>query len=157
MKTKLISFLSIVALFYGCSSDDDNNITPPSGEEFIGTWQLTAITVSNAIDANNDGNTSTNLLDEVACLQETFILNEGFTWTSNAVNVRLISAITGDLYNVSCTDSEATNGNWGVQNGRIFLVGGNTTREFAVAGNEIIETIGQDLPGIQSFSFQRLE
>lgn len=157
MKKKLLVLLSIVAIFYACSSDDDNNITPPSGEEFIGTWQLTAITVSNAIDANNDGNTSTNLLDEVTCLQETFILNEGFTWTSNAVNVRLISAITGNLYNVSCSDPQATNGNWGVDNGRIFLVGGNDTREFTVAGSEIIETIGQNLPGIQSFTFQRQE
>lgn len=154
MKTKIIAFLFLTLLILSCSSDDGGGSNELEGEEFIGTWQLMAINVSTAIDANNDGNTSTNLLDEVSCLQETLVIDRTLTFTSNAVNVQLITAITGDLYNVSCTDTESTNGNWGTQNGRLFLVG-SITREFSFNGEVLTETIGDDLPGIESLVYQR--
>jgi len=151
----IISMAFVVFVFLcSCSSDDGGGSTELQGEEFIGTWELTAINVSSAIDANNDGNTSTNLLDEVNCLQETLMIDRTLMWTSNAVNVQLITSITGNLYNVSCTDSQATSGNWGDDNGQLVLVG-DTTRRFSFNGTLLTETIGNDLPGIQSFVYEK--
>lgn len=154
MKTSIITLLCVTFLVCSCSSDDAGTSNESPGEEFIGTWQLIAVNVSTAIDANNDGNTSTNLLDEATCLQETFVIDRTSTFTSNAVNVQFITAITGDLYNVSCTDAQSTNGNWGTQNGRLFLAG-STTREFTFNQDVLTETIGEDLPGIQSLTYEK--
>lgn len=154
MNTKNGLIWCVIFLFLACSSDDGESRNELEGEEFIGTWQLIAINVSTAIDVNNDGNTSNNLLDEVPCLQEILVLDRTLTYTSNAVNVQLITAITGALYNVSCTDTQATDGNWGAQNGNLFLVG-NTTREFSFNGELLTETLGNDLPGLQSLVYQK--
>ena len=152
---RFFGILSLAAiLFCSCSSDDGGDSNQFEGEEFIGTWKLVAINVSSPIDANNDGTTSTNLLDEVDCLQETFILDRTLTWTSNSVNVLLITAITGNLYNVSCANPQTSNGNWGVDNGQLFLVG-LTTRQFSLNGTTLTETIGENLPGIQSLTYEK--
>ena len=76
MKSILVKLFAILVLFYSCSSDDEGNSNELEGQAFIGTWQLTAINVSSAVDGDNDGDTSTNLLDEVDCLQETITINE---------------------------------------------------------------------------------
>ncbi len=154
MKSILVKLFAILVLFYSCSSDDEGNSNELEGEAFIGTWQLTAINVSSAVDGDNDGDTSTNLLDEVDCLQETITINETLTWSSNAVNILTVTSITGDFYNVACTDPISINGNWGIENGILYLVS-NNTRQFSLNGEILRETIGDDLPGIQSLEYQK--
>lgn len=153
---KIVPFISALAIFLllSCSSDDGGSGTNMAGTELVGNWVLSAVNVSSAIDANNDGNTSINLLDEVTCLRESITLKQDFTWSSSAVNADLISAITGNLYNVSCSSTLNTIGTWGFS-GNNLIMNGAGTRTLFYDGTKLLETLGNDLPGIQSLVFER--
>ncbi len=156
MKTIVNSlFISLVfSLGFISCSDDDGGSTAQPGVEFAGTWVLTEINLSAAIDANNDGSTSANLLNEASCLEDTLVLDETFEWNSTEVVATLISPITGDLYNVSCSDSQTQNGNWGVSGSNLFLIG-SVNRTFLINGDQLIENFGQDLPGLRTKVYAR--
>jgi len=148
-------FFSIVTLVLtGCSSDDGAGSGQQQGGEFSGTWVLTQINLSAAIDTNDDETTSANLLDEVDCLRDTLVLDENFDWSSSEVVTNLISPITGNLYFVSCSDPRSQNGNWGVSGSNLFLIG-SVNRTFLISGNQLIENIGQDLPGIRTMVYTK--
>lgn len=136
-----------------CSSDDNGG---GSQEEIdlTGTWVLTQINLSAAIDANFDDITSANLLDEVDCLNGTLVLESNLEWNSTEVVASLISPITGNLYNVSCSEVRNQNGNWGVSGSNLLLVG-SINRTFLVSGNQLIENLAQDLPGIRTMVYTR--
>ena len=155
MKTFLGNcILPLLALFIfiSCSSDDGGG--EQEGIEFAGTWVLTEINLSAAIDTNDDGTTSNNLLDEVACLTDTLVLDETFEWNSTEVIANLITQITNDLYNVNCSEQRNQNGNWGVSGSNLILVG-SVNRTFLISGDVLIENIGQDLPGIRTMVYTR--
>lgn len=147
----LISFVMILCI--SCSSDDGGGGTP-EGIEFAGTWVLTEINLSAAIDTNDDGTTSSNLLDEADCLRDTMILDESFSWNSTEVVPNLITPITNNLYNVSCSEERNQNGNWGVSGSNLFLIG-SVNRTFLITGNQLIENLAQDLPGIRTMVYTR--
>ncbi len=147
----LISFVMILCI--SCSSDDGGGGTP-EGIEFAGTWVLTEINLSAAIDTNDDGTTSSNLLDEADCLRDTIILDESFSWNSTEVVPNLITPITNNLYNVSCSEERNQNGNWGVSGSNLFLIG-SVNRTFLITGNQLIENLAQDLPGIRTMVYTR--
>ena len=151
---KILAFC-LISLLFSCSSDDDGGGGNQDGLEFAGTWILTQITVSAAIDTNNDGTTSANLLDEADCLRDTLTLDETFEWTSTEVVANLITQITGDLYNVNCSEQRNQNGNWGVSETNLFLVG-SVNRTFLINGNQLIENLGNDLPGVRTLVYERL-
>lgn len=153
--TSRVFALAVVLNFISCSSDD-NGGGGQEGIEFAGTWVLTEINVSAPIDANNDGTTSSNLLDEVDCLRDTLVLNETFEWNSTEVVATLITQITNDLFNVSCSDERTQNGNWGVSGSNLLLVG-SVNRTFLIDGNQLIENLAQDLPGIRTRVYNRQE
>lgn len=144
-----LSFLLLMA----CSSDDGGD-GGQQGIEFAGTWTLTQINLSAAIDADGDGATSANLLEEAECLRETITLGETFEWTSSGINAQLITQITGNLYNVSCSDLENEDGDWGVSRSNLFLIG-SVNRTFLISGNQLIENLGRDLPGIRTMVYER--
>lgn len=139
--------------FISCSSDD-NGGGGQEGLEFAGTWVLSEINLSAAIDTNDDGTTSANLLDEVDCLQDTLVLDETFEWNSTEVVANLITQITNDLYNVSCSEQRSQNGNWGVSGSNLLLVG-SVNRTFLISGDQLIENLAQDLPGIRTMVYTR--
>ena len=152
LKNTLLSLLVIVG-FMSCSSDDGGG-GGQEGIEFAGTWVLTQINLSAAIDTNDDGTTSANLLEEANCLTDTLVLDETFEWSSTEVVPNLITQITGNLFNVSCSEVRSQNGNWGVSGSNLFLVG-SVNRTFLISGDQLIENIGQDLPGIRTMVYVR--
>ncbi|MBT8186628.1 MAG: hypothetical protein HKP38_02540 [Croceitalea sp.] len=153
---KTLPYITSLALLFlfSCSSDDGGSGSNNSGLELVGNWVLSAVNVSSAIDANNDGESSFNLLDETTCLRESITLKQDFTWSSSAVNADLISAITGNLYNVSCSSNLNTIGTWGFTGSNLVMAGAGT-RTLFYDGTKLIETLGNDLPGIQSLVFER--
>ena len=146
-------FLLILMNLISCSSDDGGG-GGQEGIEFAGTWVLTQITLSAPVDTNNDGTTSTNLLEEADCLRDTLVLDESFQWSSTEVVANLITQITGNLFNVSCSDERNQNGNWGVSGSNLFLIG-SVNRTFLINGDQLIENMGQDLPGIRTMVYTR--
>lgn len=152
LKSTLFS-LSAALILLSCSSDDGGS-SEPQGLEFAGTWVLTQINLSAPIDVDNDGETSANLLEEADCLTDTLVLDSTFEWSSTEVVASLISPITGNLYNVTCSSQQSQNGNWGVSGANLFLVG-SVNRTFLISGDQLIENLDQDLPGIRTMVYTR--
>ena len=145
----------LAPLVLSCSSDDDGDEGNGSQAlELVGTWVLVQMNVSAAVDANFDGTTSSNLLDETDCLEDTIVLASTFEWTSTEAFPNSISPITGDLYNIPCLPTQNRDGDWGVTDNNLFLIG-VVNRTFLISGNQIIETIGQDLPGISTLVYEK--
>ena len=151
--TKFLASFAVALVLISCSSDDNADGTP-MGLELVGTWTLIEINVSAPIDADFDGTASTNILEEAACLEETIVLGDTFEWSSVAVSPGLISPITGNQYNISCSPMQDLNGDWGVSGSNLFLIG-SVNRTFLINGDQLIENIALDLPGIQTFVYQR--
>ncbi len=144
---KFSLIFTAIILLLSCSSDDGDEPAETSGFELVGTWQLTQINVNEPIDVNNDQIASVNLLDEVPCLEDTLILGQDFKWTSTAVTPAVITAITGNLYNVSCSEVTTTSGNWGFSPGVLGLTG-NSIRTLSYDGTILTETLESNLPGV---------
>ncbi len=144
----------VVSFFLMACSTDDSEGGENSGDELVGTWQLVQVNVSEAIDTNDDGATTTNLLTEVDCLRDTLILSGDDTWSSSGVFPELISPITGNLYNVTCSNIVDRSGTWGFSGSSLFLTGDFQATLFFDGANLTL-AIGNNLPGLQSFVYSR--
>lgn len=155
MKSFSYFFCLIIAYLFmlSCSTEEDGPVDTTT-TDVLGTWQLTQLTVSSAIDANNDGITATNLLEEVDCLNEVLTITVNGSWNLDGVAPALISSITGNLYNVTCSEPFALSGNWEAASGTLQLNGGVLT-QFTLSGDQLIQNVGDDLPGIRTKVYQR--
>ncbi|MEZ4793000.1 MAG: hypothetical protein R2783_05945 [Gelidibacter sp.] len=115
----IFGFLSL-----SCSKDggDDPSV--------VGEWELATWTINVPIDLNDDGITSTNLLDEATCdNSERLIFDVNGTVSSNAtynphVTISLVDGTTdGYVFNVDC-DTEGSIGIAGTytQNGNLVTL-----------------------------------
>ena len=156
MRLAKLLTLSVLALLVtvSCSSDDSDGGGENQSAELVGTWQLVEMNVSQAIDTNNDGVTTSNLLTEVTCLRDTLTLSGGDTWSSSGVFPANISAITGNLYNVSCSTIINRSGTWGFSGSSLFLTG-DFQATFFYDGTRLTLAIGNELPGLQSLVYER--
>lgn len=148
----VIGSLSFVLLFMSCSSDDSSEGEQGVDARFVGTWELTEVNVSEAIDTNDDGTTTSNLMTEVDCLRDTLVLTENSTWSSTGVFPQLISPITGNLYNVDCSGVIDRSGNW-VSSGNTLNLVGSIQAVLVLSGDRLTLIIGDDLPGLQSLVY----
>lgn len=83
---KLLSLVAIALAFASCESDDDNN-NESSSASIVGTFVLTNFDSPINDDYNNDGTTSSNLLDEVPCFENTISFSENGNYTSSATTL----------------------------------------------------------------------
>lgn len=150
---KYFSLFIFLCFFYqSCSSDDSSDGGNEINAELIGTWELTEVNISEPIDTDDDGTTTTNLLTEVDCLRDTLTLSENGDWSSVGVFPSLISPITGNLYNVSCSDEIRRSGQWGFSGTSLTLVGDLQVVYF-YNGTSLTLVIGNELPGLQSLVY----
>lgn len=149
-----VLFVTIASVSISCSSDDSGDGGGDPGAALVGTWVLTEINISAAIDTNNDGSTTSNLLTEVDCLRDTLTLTADNNWSSSGVFPSFISPITGNLYNVSCSPVINRSGTWGFSGSSLFL-SGDFLATFLFDGSRLTLPIGNELPGLQSLVYER--
>ena len=151
MKKLLILFISLLAL--SCSDDDGGTGPNPNFELVQGTWNLTELTISPAQDINEDGTTTTNILDELPCVSARILLRPDNTWSYSGTDV-VITTITGGLFKFFCAEEVRTaGGNWDVQGNLVRLADatGNLTQfTFDSSDNTLTNVIGENLPGLQA-------
>ncbi|MXN91864.1 hypothetical protein GR160_11585 [Flavobacterium sp. Sd200] len=100
---KKIAALTIaVVVTLSCSGDDDND-----NVSLTGTWKLTSATLPEAVDFNNDGTASTDVMTETGCLN-----NSTIVFTDN-VATAIVNMQTVDIrqqnngtYTVECGEAE---------------------------------------------------
>jgi len=152
---KLLTLLVLASLVtVSCSSDDSGDGGENQSAELVGSWQLVEMNISQAIDTNDDGSTSTNLLTEVDCLRDAITINPSGDWSSTGVFPALISPITGNLYNVTCSTVINRSGNWQFSGSSLFL-SGDFQATFLFSGNRLTLAIGNELPGLQSLVYEK--
>ena len=151
MKKFLILFLSLAVL--SCSDDDGGTEPNPNFDLVQGTWNLTELTISPAQDIDEDGTTTTNILDELPCISARITLGADNTWSYSGNDV-IITTITGGLFKFFCSDqTRSDGGNWDVQGNIVRLVDatGNLTQfTFDSSDYTLSKTIGESLPGLQA-------
>ncbi len=150
---KKICFTLLAAGLLACSGDDGGTPPNPNLEVVVGTWELSELRISPAQDIDQDGNTTTNVLDELACVEGTLTVRSDNTWSFGGTDV-VITTITGGLFKFFCAE-EARNagGNWDLQGNTLRLAdgSGNITL-FAIDATAVTLTnsIGEVLPGLQA-------
>ena len=157
-----IAFVSILAVFVSCDNEplegfdltevNQVNQETPAGvatnaTSIEGTWKLTAWNAANAVDINNDGTASINLLDELNCYDnETIVFNSDNTAISMSTTYAEIELFivvgTTNQYTFTSTcvpEIENTNLTW-VQSGNLVtttdVVSGGTIN-FTLNGNQL--------------------
>ena len=154
-KTRLVFTLLISALILLSCSNDDNGGTEPDNSEAVGTWTLVALNINPPQDINMDGNTTDNILDELACATGTIIINEDGTWSSTIENLS-ITTITGGLFIINCTgNATQSSGNWLLQGSQLTLFRGFSNVLFTLQGDTLTNNSNEDLPGFVSEVYQR--
>lgn len=151
MKKFLILFLSLGVL--SCSDDDGGAGPNPNFDLVVGTWNLSELTISPAQDIDDDGTTTTNILEELPCISARITLSADNTWSYSGNDV-IITTITGGLFKFFCSDQTRTaGGNWDIQGSLVRLADGTgtvTQFTFDSAGNTLTNIIGETLPGLQA-------
>lgn len=142
----------IVTTLISCSSDDggDNaqDVLP-----VVGVWNLTQANVSIPQDPNEDGTASTNMVDELPCLTAVLTIDASGVWSATVTRLN-ISPITGDLYVVSCLEPQQFSGRFSFQNNQLDL-NSNSFSRLTLSGTTLIETIGEDLPGVLGYTYEK--
>ena len=152
MKTfKFLPGLSLLLILVSCSSDDngDSNLI---NSDVIGVWDLVAVNISAAQDMNNDGASSSNLLDEVDCITGTLLIDGDLVWTLEQ-SVINITTITGGQFFADCSGTSSSTGTWTASETLVSFGGDQAPSPFNIINGQLVHQIGEDLPGIQSYVY----
>jgi len=154
-KIKIMLALTVaVVLQLSCSSDDNGGgETEPSAA--VGTWNLTALNINPPQDIDMDGNTTSNILEELPCATGSIIIGEDGNWSSTIENLS-ITTITGGLFIISCSGSQTqSSGSWLLQGNQLTLFRDFSSVIFTLDGDTLTNNSNEDLPGFQSEVYQR--
>ncbi|MEM9868567.1 MAG: hypothetical protein AAF765_12810 [Bacteroidota bacterium] len=147
-------FLSILfmLLFQSCSLDDGVETIDPPNFEVIGLWDLVEVNVNPPQDLDMDGTASTNLMDEMECITGSLLIDGNLIWTfeQSVINV---TAITGDLFSATCNGTVSGTGNWFSDENEVTFSGDDILSVLRISEGRLIDEVGEDLPGIQSFVY----
>ena len=152
MKNALKISMYLLLVFMVSCSDDDGDTT--ADVNLAGTWDLTEVNVSSAVDVDGDGSSSTNLLDEADCISGTLTIREDMTWSFQQSQFT-VTTITNNQYAVQCSGTVQGTGAWANNSTQVQFQGSTLLGILQINGNELVKTDGDDLPGIRSYVYVR--
>ena len=151
---RVLPLLVCVFLLISCSSDD-NGDSEPDNSAAVGTWTLIELNINPPQDIDMDGNSTSNILDELPCATGSIIINADGTWSSTIENLA-INPVTGDLFFIDCAgNSTQSSGSWLLQGSQLSLFRSFSTLLFTLQGDTITLNSGEDLPGFLSEVYER--
>lgn len=125
---KLACFSLIALVLASCSKDDAymedemikvSNATITSND-LIGHWELSRMVSDTAVNLNQDGSYSTNLLDETSCFNNMSItFNSDATFITNNATMTFEAGSNGDEF--ACISDRIDTGTWKVENDNLVL------------------------------------
>ncbi|AZQ58726.1 hypothetical protein EJ994_07885 [Maribacter sp. MJ134] len=143
----------ILMVLFSCSSDDGGTPVVPESFLAIGAWDLTAVNINLAQDVNEDGTSSTNLIDELPCLSGLLTINSNNTWTARITDVS-VTPVTGELYIIDCGNTLSFSGNWS-NTGNTLSLNSSDFQDFTLSGDTLTENRGENLPGFLNFVYTK--
>ncbi|WP_133248455.1 hypothetical protein [Flagellimonas aquimarina] len=149
-KTALL-FTSLL-LMVSCNTDDGVEGIVPPNFDVLGLWDLVEVNVSVGQDLNMDGTASTNLMDELDCLSGTLLIDGDLVWTYEQSNIA-ITTITSNQFNADCTGTTSATGTWFSDETQVTFDGDDALTVLRISGDQLVNEVGEDLPGVQSFVY----
>lgn len=152
---KKIPLVGCMLLFLSsCSIDDGEAGIAPPNFDVLGLWDLVEVNVNPAQDINMDGTASINLMDEMECIFGTLLIDGDLVWTYEQTDIA-VSPITNDQYVITCLESVNATGNWFSDEKEATFDGNSVLTALQIDGELLVNEVGQDLPGIQSYVYER--
>ncbi|ESU27348.1 hypothetical protein FLJC2902T_20530 [Flavobacterium limnosediminis JC2902] len=142
MKNKILLLVSALGLLVSCNNDDNNNSDSSSSP--VGTYRMTAFTISEAQDLNGDGTASVNQMSEMDCMNESFMtLNADHTFTYDDKGIDI--SFDGENETIACYDDGDVTGSWSVTGNVLTLTytfeGEEVVDMYTVSGSTITMTV----------------
>ena len=94
---KKLGTLFLLFVLLACSDDDGGGDPNPNEALVVGSWNLSELRINPAQDIDEDGNATTNILEELPCITGQLILRSDNTWSFSGTDV-VITTITGGLF-----------------------------------------------------------
>lgn len=153
-------YLLLISLsLLSCTKTGDGPNNNPNLEISIGTWNLSKLTINPAQDINEDGESTTNVMEELDCISGTLRLNSDYSWSFSGTDV-VITTITGGLFKFFCASApRAAQGIWDLNGNVVRLaddVGNVSTFSLDPAALTLTNTIGNILPGLQAEVYSKV-
>ena len=140
-------------MLFGCSKDNTGTEPNPIINLVTGTWQLQELRINPAQDIDEDGESTTNVMDELSCVSGSIQLSSDYTWSFSGTDV-VVTTITGDLFKFFCASTPRTaQGVWDLNGNMVRLaddVGNVTAFTLDSEVLTLTNTIGNILPGLQA-------
>lgn len=153
MKKIIYLVLSFLTLGIVACSSDKNDGEEMMAPVVVGVYNLTEINVSTAQDVNEDGVASSNLLEELSCLNGELTISSNGTWTLDLTDAT-ITSVTGDFYGIRCGDPMSYTGSWTFSS-NILNLNSSAFATFNFNETTLTENVGEDLPGIIARTYVR--
>lgn len=146
----------IFAVFLtACGSDDSGTPETNLNLAVIGEWELVEVNISSSQDIDQDGSSSTNLLDEVDCITGTLTLNSDLTWSLTQSGIS-ITAITNDQFFAQCNSNITGSGTWVGSSTQVTFSGSSVLGTLQINSDDrLTNNVGEDLPGIRGYVYRR--
>lgn len=137
MKTLNLLLLGAAGCFFLSCSDDDSDST--NTKSHAGIYALTSVQLAGSVDFNQDGVTSSNLMSETECYNNsTITLKDDKTYVAQYNYVKIGTDVT--------CDSEISSGTWEVQGTQLLLTNTMMTPELTTTVTLQDNTIINILP-----------
>ncbi len=150
----VLALICATFIVFSCSSDDNGGPIDDDSAA-IGTWRLTELNINPPQDINMDGNTTSNILEELPCATGTIIIDEDGSWSSTIENLS-ITTITGGLFIISCSGTQTqSSGSWLLQGNQLTLFRDFSSVIFTLDSDMLTNNSNEDLPGFQSEVYQK--
>ena len=153
-KIRLATAFLLLFLSNSCNVDDGVEDADPLNFDVIGLWDLVEVNINPGQDLNNDGTASSNLMNELDCISGTLLIDGDFVWTLEQTDLA-ITPITGDQFNIDCSETVIGTGTWFADQSAVGFGGNAALSLLTISGDRLFNQSGEDLPGIQSYVYQR--
>ena len=109
---KTVTLLISTLLFMvSCSEDGDDGPSGFSDADLVGEWVLIEVNLSSEIDVDGDGQTSSNLMDEIDCISGSFVFHEDVTYNYEQTSFRVIE-LPENEFGAECYGTNLATGAW---------------------------------------------
>jgi len=145
-----ISILTILIIFIVSCSNSDNDSPNNDENSIIGLWELTELRMSIAQDLNGDGNSSTNLKDELDCLENFIQFNDDMTYLTYGKRVEVTENSMG--FSFECLPRPDVNNTYILTEDGVLLQGDDLFYE----GTNLVNESGMELPSFSKVVYTKI-
>lgn len=119
--SKVWLFVVVMFLVISCSSSSDDEVQEMLEEaDLVGTWDATSLQTSTAFDLNGDGNSSSDVFEELSCFTSSISFETDGSYTATSSDIVLQGTSLNDI-TADCDGTLTENGTYEFANNLLTL------------------------------------